>query len=72
MILWRNSVKFSKDFSDGAILGAIFLESRSKSSHLGRRDIQAGIKGFTPPTPFQVPSNFLSAELDSIGLLWPS
>jgi hypothetical protein len=40
MILWRDSVKFSKDFSDGAILEVIFLESRSISSHLGRRDEQ--------------------------------
>jgi hypothetical protein len=31
--------------------------------------IQAGIKGFTPPTPFQVPSNFLSADT---GFHWPT
>ncbi len=36
-ILWRDSVKFSKDFSDSAILEVILLESRSISSHLGRR-----------------------------------
>jgi hypothetical protein len=37
MILWHNSVKFSKDFSDGAFLEVILLESRSILSHLGRR-----------------------------------
>jgi hypothetical protein len=37
-ILWRNSVRFGKNFSDGAILEVIFLESRSKSSHLGCRE----------------------------------
>jgi hypothetical protein len=36
-ILWRNSVRFGENFSDGAILEVIFLESRSKLSHLGRR-----------------------------------
>ncbi len=37
-ILWRNSVIiFGKNFSDGQILSTILLESRSKSSHLGRR-----------------------------------
>jgi hypothetical protein len=36
-ILWRDSVIFGKNFSDGRILSAILLESRSKSSHLGRR-----------------------------------
>ena len=38
MILWRDSVRFGKNFSDGAILEVILLESRSKSSHLGRRE----------------------------------
>jgi hypothetical protein len=37
VILWRDSVRFGKKFSDGAILEVIFLESHSKSSHLGRR-----------------------------------
>jgi hypothetical protein len=36
-ILWCNSVIFGKNFSDGRILSAILLESRSKLSHLGRR-----------------------------------
>jgi hypothetical protein len=36
-ILWRDSVIFGENFSDGRILSAILLESRSKSSHLGRR-----------------------------------
>jgi hypothetical protein len=36
-ILWRDSVIFGKNFSDGRILSAILLESHSKSSHLGRR-----------------------------------
>ncbi len=36
-ILWCDSVIFGKNFSDGRILSAILLESRSKSSHLGRR-----------------------------------
>jgi hypothetical protein len=36
-ILWRNSVIFGENFSDGRILSAILLESRSKSSRLGRR-----------------------------------
>ncbi len=31
--------KISKDFSDGAILEVIFLESRSKLGHLGRRAV---------------------------------
>ncbi len=31
--------------------------------------IQAGIKGFTPPTPFRVPSNFFSANT---GFHWPT
>jgi hypothetical protein len=35
-ILWRDSVIFGENFSDGQILSAILLESRSKSSHLGR------------------------------------
>jgi hypothetical protein len=39
MILWRDSVKFSEDFSDGAILEVILLESRSILSHLGRREL---------------------------------
>jgi hypothetical protein len=33
--------------------------------------IQAGIKGFTPPTPFWVPSNFLSANT-GLGFHWPT
>jgi hypothetical protein len=37
VILWRDSVRFGKNFSDGAILEVILLESRSRSSHLGRR-----------------------------------
>ncbi len=37
MILWRDSVRFGKNFFDGAILEVILLESRSKLSHLGRR-----------------------------------
>ncbi len=37
-ILWRDSVRFGKNFSDGAILEVILLELRSKSSHLGRRE----------------------------------
>jgi hypothetical protein len=36
-ILWRDSVIFGENFSDGRILSAILLESRSKLSHLGRR-----------------------------------
>jgi hypothetical protein len=36
-ILWHDSVIFGKNFSDGRILSAILLESRSKSSHLSRR-----------------------------------
>jgi hypothetical protein len=36
-ILWRDSVIFGKNFSDGRILSAILLELRSKLSHLGRR-----------------------------------
>jgi hypothetical protein len=36
-ILWRDSVVFGENFSDGRILSAILLESRSKSSHLSRR-----------------------------------
>jgi hypothetical protein len=38
-ILWRDSVIFGKNFSDGQILSAILYESRSKLSHLGRRDV---------------------------------
>jgi hypothetical protein len=38
MILWSNSVRFGENFSDGAILEVILLESGSKLSHLGRRD----------------------------------
>jgi hypothetical protein len=38
VILWRDSVIFGKNFSDGQILSAILLELRSKSSHLGRRE----------------------------------
>jgi hypothetical protein len=38
-ILWRNSVIFGENFSDGQILSAILLELRSKLSHLGRREI---------------------------------
>ncbi len=38
----ENSVRFSENFSDGVILEVILLESRSKSSHLGRRD---GLEG---------------------------
>jgi hypothetical protein len=34
--------------------------------------IQVGIKGFTPPTPFQVPSNFLSADTGFHWPTWPS
>jgi hypothetical protein len=34
-ILWRDSIIFGQNFSDGRILSAILLESRSKSSHLG-------------------------------------
>jgi hypothetical protein len=37
VILWRDSVIFGENFSDGAILEVILLESRSKSSHLGCR-----------------------------------
>jgi hypothetical protein len=37
VILWRDSVIFGENFSDGRILSAILLELRSKSSHLGRR-----------------------------------
>jgi hypothetical protein len=37
MILWRDSEIFGKNFSDGQILSAILLESRSKLSYLGRR-----------------------------------
>jgi hypothetical protein len=33
--------------------------------------IQAGIKGFTPPTPFRVPSNFLSADT-GLRFHWPT
>jgi hypothetical protein len=33
--------------------------------------IQAGIKGFTPPTPFRVPSNFLSTDT-SLGFHLPT
>jgi hypothetical protein len=35
-ILWRDSVIFGENFSDGRILSAILLELHSKSSHLGR------------------------------------
>ncbi len=35
-ILWRDSVIFGKNLSDGRILSAILLELRSKLSHLGR------------------------------------
>jgi hypothetical protein len=38
MILWHDSVRFGENFSDGAILEVILLESRSKSSHLGHRE----------------------------------
>jgi hypothetical protein len=37
--LWRDSVRFGENFSDGAILEVILLESRSKLSHLGRREV---------------------------------
>jgi hypothetical protein len=37
-ILWRDSVIFGENISDGRVLSAIF-ESRSKLSHLGRRAI---------------------------------
>ncbi len=36
----RNSVRFGENFSDGAILEVILLESHSKSSHLGCREPQ--------------------------------
>ncbi len=42
-ILWRDFVIFSKNFRPGMILGNIFHESRSKSSHLGRRE-QPGLE----------------------------
>jgi hypothetical protein len=38
-ILWHDSVIFGKNFSDGRILSTILLESHSKSSHLGRRNV---------------------------------
>jgi hypothetical protein len=38
VILWHDSVRFGENFSDGVILEVILLESRSKSSHLGRRE----------------------------------
>ncbi len=46
-ILWRDSAIFGENFSDGRILSAILLESRSKLSHLGRRepDDKARVKG---------------------------
>jgi hypothetical protein len=39
VIPWRNSVTFGENFSDGRILIAILLESRSKLSHLGHRAV---------------------------------
>ncbi len=32
---------------------------------------EAGIKGFTPPTPFRVPANFISAS-DTLAFRWPT
>jgi hypothetical protein len=32
---------------------------------------EAGIKGFTPPTPFQVPTNFITTS-DTLTLRWPT
>ncbi len=55
--LWRDSVKFSKDFSDGAILEVIFLESRQKLSHLGPRDLP-------PPRPNLLPRSQFLPDLD--------
>ncbi len=42
-ILWRDSVIFGEKFYDGRILSAILLESRSKSSHLGRREAHGNV-----------------------------
>jgi hypothetical protein len=47
-ILWRNFVIFGKNFSDGRILSAILLESRSKSSHLGHREACTSLTASAP------------------------